>query len=115
MKFSKGSVATTIVIIVLALIIIAGGIWYFITNKPTACTQEAKRCPDGTYVSRTGKNCEFVECPVAPGCKNLWWYDSEHSTCQQPKQFCGAYMYQGLQTSETKEACEQNITARGLK
>lgn len=29
----------------------------------TACTQEAKLCPDGSYVGRTGPNCEFVACP----------------------------------------------------
>jgi hypothetical protein len=28
-----------------------------------ACTQEAKQCPDGSYVSRTGSNCEFAVCP----------------------------------------------------
>ena len=28
-----------------------------------ACTQEAKACPDGSYVSRTGPNCEFSICP----------------------------------------------------
>lgn len=32
-----------------------------ITTK--ACTQEAKRCSNGTYVSRTGPNCEFETCP----------------------------------------------------
>lgn len=31
---------------------------------PIACTQEAKQCPDGSYVFRTGKNCEFAECPT---------------------------------------------------
>lgn len=29
------------------------------------CTQEAKRCPDGSYVGRTGENCEFAACPGA--------------------------------------------------
>lgn len=29
------------------------------------CTLEAKRCPDGSYVSRTGPNCEFAACPSA--------------------------------------------------
>jgi hypothetical protein len=29
----------------------------------TACTQEAKLCPDGSYVGRTGPNCEFAPCP----------------------------------------------------
>jgi len=33
-------------------------------NRPTiACTMEAKVCPDGSYVSRTGPNCEFAPCP----------------------------------------------------
>jgi len=26
---------------------------------------EAKRCPDGSYVGRTGPNCEFAECPMS--------------------------------------------------
>jgi hypothetical protein len=31
--------------------------------KPTACTEEAKICPDGSAVGRTGPNCEFAPCP----------------------------------------------------
>ncbi|MCI0552242.1 MAG: hypothetical protein L0287_14925, partial [Anaerolineae bacterium] len=27
------------------------------------CTMEVKECPDGSYVSRTGPNCEFAPCP----------------------------------------------------
>lgn len=34
------------------------------TPSPIACTQEAKQCPDGSYVGRTGKNCEFAKCPI---------------------------------------------------
>lgn len=30
-----------------------------------ACTMEAKICPDGSAVGRTGPNCEFTPCPVA--------------------------------------------------
>jgi hypothetical protein len=30
------------------------------------CTMEAKLCPDGSYVSRTGPNCEFAPCPSIP-------------------------------------------------
>lgn len=29
-----------------------------------ACTLEAKLCPDGSSVGRSGPNCEFKECPV---------------------------------------------------
>ena len=28
-----------------------------------ACTEEAKQCPDGSYVGRTGPKCEFAACP----------------------------------------------------
>lgn len=31
-------------------------------NAPVACTMDAMMCPDGSYVGRTGPNCEFV-CP----------------------------------------------------
>jgi hypothetical protein len=36
-----------------------------INNLPkeiTACTMDAKQCPDGSYVGRSGPNCEFI-CP----------------------------------------------------
>lgn len=29
------------------------------------CTQEAKQCPDGSYVGRRGPRCEFASCPSA--------------------------------------------------
>lgn len=33
-------------------------------EKGVMCTQDARLCEDGkTYVSRTGPNCEFTECP----------------------------------------------------
>ncbi len=32
---------------------------------PAACTMEAKICPDGSAVGRTGPNCEFAACPTA--------------------------------------------------
>lgn len=41
-----------------------------VTPSPTTinpnqivCTQDAKQCPDGSYVGRTGPNCEFAPCP----------------------------------------------------
>mgnify|MGYP001588167332 CR=1 FL=1 len=32
-----------------------------------ACTQDARQCPDGTYVGRTGPRCEFSPCPGGGG------------------------------------------------
>lgn len=42
------------------------------SNKPPTktgdnqvfCTQEAKLCPDGSYVGRSGPKCEFTPCPA---------------------------------------------------
>lgn len=34
------------------------------TQENTFCTQDAKICPDGSYVSRTAPNCEFAPCPI---------------------------------------------------
>jgi len=31
-------------------------------KNSVACTMDAKECPDGSYVGRTGPNCEFEEC-----------------------------------------------------
>lgn len=39
-----------------------------VTGSPNpeekACTADAKLCPDGSAVGRTGPNCEFAPCPI---------------------------------------------------
>ncbi|MFZ3057735.1 MAG: hypothetical protein WA092_01685 [Minisyncoccales bacterium] len=59
---SKNKIALIIISFVALLI----GIYFFKTNKPEQiyCTQEAKICPDGSAVGRTGPNCEFAVCPL---------------------------------------------------
>lgn len=56
-------------ILILSLVIgVAVTVWLKVNSKstqPIACTMEAKLCPDGGAVGRTGPNCEFAECPVA--------------------------------------------------
>ena len=32
------------------------------SSEPVMCTMEAKQCPDGSYVGRSGPNCEFAPC-----------------------------------------------------
>lgn len=32
-------------------------------DRDVICTTDVKQCPDGSYVSRTGCNCEFAACP----------------------------------------------------
>lgn len=53
---------------ILGILIVVGAVLTF-THKeedasPVACTMEARMCPDGTFVGRTGPKCEFQTCPV---------------------------------------------------
>lgn len=57
-------------------------------------------CPQNKCVD---SKCTLVE-QEEPGCKKLWWFDNTNKLCQQ-KKFCGTYMYFGLQTFETLDAC----------
>jgi hypothetical protein len=34
-----------------------------VKTEKVFCTQDAKQCADGSFVSRTGPNCEFAPCP----------------------------------------------------
>lgn len=58
------------VIIFLLLIVGGASAAYFLNaNKQpqeVACTMEAKLCPDGSSVGRTGPKCEFAPCPNPP-------------------------------------------------
>lgn len=52
-------------LIVFVLLIVAGFlVWPKLSQAPveTLCTMDAKLCPDGSYVGRTGPNCEFASC-----------------------------------------------------
>jgi len=48
----------TIIILLAIGLLLSGCI-----GGPKACTEEAKLCPDGSYVGRTGPDCEFSPCP----------------------------------------------------
>lgn len=55
-------------LLTLLIIIVSASLMYFISSysqtKKIACTMEAKICPDGSAVGRTGPNCEFTPCPT---------------------------------------------------
>jgi hypothetical protein len=34
-----------------------------VKDEEVFCTQDAQECPDGTFVGRSGPNCEFAPCP----------------------------------------------------
>lgn len=66
----KKNITIIFAVIVVILLATTGGL-YFYHQKPgnqrQACTLEAKICPDGTAVGRSGPNCGFAACPVASG------------------------------------------------
>jgi len=61
-----------IVALTIAGVLVVGGVAvgsYYLWQKSdvnknqTACTMEVKQCADGSYVGRTGSNCELATCP----------------------------------------------------
>jgi len=60
--FSK-TIAAVFIIIVILILLPAGAYLFLNSNKQVACTTEAKICPDGSSVGRTGPKCEFTACP----------------------------------------------------
>ncbi len=62
-------------IIIGGLLVLLGGVIFLIFSEGNilesmhiqqqvpACTEEAKICPDGSYVGRSGPDCAFAECP----------------------------------------------------
>ncbi len=61
----------TIMLVAIVVVLLGIGAYFVLSRKTTqpmpACTQEAKQCPDGSYVGRTGPKCEFAPCPnVSP-------------------------------------------------
>ncbi len=83
MQIQKGFAPIAIILIIVGVLALGGGVYIAqkavkerisppseeIQQKPTLpisgkpCIQEAKICPDGISVGRTGPNCEFAECP----------------------------------------------------
>ncbi|MFA4820090.1 MAG: DUF333 domain-containing protein [Candidatus Aenigmatarchaeota archaeon] len=61
MKINVVVVSFVILAVVLAIVLTQAK--YDVSNNGIACTQEAKLCPDGSYVGRTGPNCQFPSCP----------------------------------------------------
>jgi hypothetical protein len=67
-----------LILIFVIAVFILGGLLYIYNPEPTkytnpkevkvVCTADAKLCPDGSYVGRTGPNCEFL-CPTEALCE----------------------------------------------
>lgn len=81
-----------------------------------ACTDDAKICPDGSSVGRTGPNCEFAPCPGEDRCElpfvqgpceaaiDVFWYNASTGKCE-PR------MYGGCEGNENRFATEKECVA----
>lgn len=47
-----------LILAIIGLVFVSGCI------QPTACTEDARMCPDGSTVVREGPDCEFAACPT---------------------------------------------------
>lgn len=99
-----------IIIIVVILAIILGGGYYIysrlIQQKPVACTMEAKICPDGSSVGRTGPKCEFADCPNV----SLKQIFSSQEECEKTGCTCGYAMCDRIPLGKTfEEVCGKDF------
>ena len=53
-------------IAIAAIVVVLFAMYEEIPGPEMACTAEARICPDGTAVGRTGPDCAFAPCPEAP-------------------------------------------------
>jgi hypothetical protein len=86
------------VVLGLAVLLLGAGFYFYTQEKPKttnspskACTEEARQCPDGSYVSRNGPNCEFSACPIVSGVGNLKVVQDKEATSSSWKSFSNAY------------------------
>jgi len=103
------------VIIIFVVIILAGVVYFWLEKEMTsitdpsivACTEDAMQCPDGSYVGRSGKNCEFV-CPrVNPSVVMECTKDSD---CPSSKYICQEIQGMGTACPSNDPACVPNNT-----
>ncbi len=85
-----------------------------IPNEPVACTMDAKICPDGSAVGRTGPSCEFAACPTSTstttpsslpsstGSWNLFQSPTSSVTFTYPKELGTTYMRASTWPPEVK-------------
>ncbi|MFH1211010.1 MAG: hypothetical protein V1645_03775 [archaeon] len=52
-----------LVAFIVLLVVFVSGCSKTIDSEPGGCDMEAKICPDGSSVGRSGPNCEFAPCP----------------------------------------------------
>jgi len=113
-KLRRGTNKKLVVVLVIIVVLILAAIgasayyqwWQFLNNGgQRACTMEAKLCPDGSYVGRTGPNCEFAACSSSTEST----YNSKEECEQKTGRSCDFQMCDYIPQGETyEEVCGKN-------
>jgi hypothetical protein len=105
--------------IVIFILFLGGGLYCFWPKnfpKPVGCTMEAKICPDGSAVGRTGPNCEFAECPATTTDETAGWitYNNPEFQFKYPENF-GANVWRPLfwPSTTTVVSANEDPAAKG--
>ncbi len=83
-------------------------------TEPVACTEEAKICPDGTSVGRTGPNCEFTACPTSPALEQPV-PEEEMTACTMDAMMCPDGSYVGRTGPNCQFVCPTLNTPTDLE
>ncbi|MFZ1987529.1 MAG: hypothetical protein WAV21_00645 [Minisyncoccia bacterium] len=89
------------IVVGILLLVVAGiGVYRYLTThqytpQMVACTEEAKMCPDGSAVGRTGPNCEFAECPKSEiPAWELFTDETQKISFKYPKELGTTYLHE---------------------
>ena len=104
MKNLQNGFILPLIIGLISLLLISSSTYYYFTektNKQIICTKEMKKCSDGSYVGRSGVNCEFKSCPlikIKPFTSELDARNIAEKTCVKG----GEILSEGVYNSNTK-------------
>lgn len=71
-------------------------------------------CSRTALLSDAGNDVKELKNSTLSECKNLYWIDDDNKNCER-KEFCGMYMYQGLQTFASREQCEKATNTSNIE
>jgi hypothetical protein len=69
------------------------------------CLMEAKLCPDGTYVGRTGKDCQFDPCPAETASSSSSEFDNEQIEAALTEYLLAQPRFRGQTSAGSRSFC----------
>jgi hypothetical protein len=79
--------------------------------NPTVTTTYSLTANNATTATTADTVTVTVNGITPAGCSSLYWTDNNNQSCAAPKEFCGSYMYEGLQTFATQAECQASLSS----